>query len=171
LPAREKFPPEIRESQLLTLSKSPNTAMAVTADLGGAKELHPTNKEPVGVRLALAARAMVYGEKIEYSGPIFQSMKVEGNRAILSFTHTGGGLLAKDGELKDFIIAGADGHFVPAKAEITGDTITVSSPEVAAPVAVRYSWKNVPDGNLFNKEGLPASPFRTDCPASLPSQE
>ena len=164
LPAFVRFGPEIREAQLLTLGKSPNTAMAVTADLGGANELHPTNKEPVGVRLALAARAVVYGEKIEYSGPLYQSMKIEGNRAILSFGHTGSGMFAKGGELKGFVIGGANGKPVPAKARIAGETIEVSSPEVAAPVAVRYGWENVPEVNLFNKEGLPASPFRTDTP-------
>lgn len=116
------------------------------------------------MRLALAARAVAYGEKIEYSGPLFQSMKIEDSRTILSFAHTGSGMVAKDGELKGFVIAGADGKFVPAKAEMIGNTVVTSSPEVAAPVAVRYGWNNVPDGNLFNKEGLPASPFRTDTP-------
>ena len=164
LPPFERFVPEIREAQLLTLGKSPNTAMAVTVDLGGANELHPNKKEPVGARLALAARAVAYGEAIEYSGPLFQSMKVEGNRAILFFQHTGSGMIAKDSELKGFVIAGTDGKFVPAKAAIAGETVVVTSPEVAAPVAVRYGWENVPNVNLFNKEGLPASPFRTDCP-------
>jgi sialate O-acetylesterase len=165
LPQYVKFPPEIRESQLLTLSRSTNSAMAVTADLGYPEELHPPNKEPIGVRLALAARALAYGEKIEYSGPLFQSMKVEDNRAILSFAHTGAGLVAKEGDLKGFTLAGTDGKFVPAKAEIVGETVVVSAPGVTQPVAVRYGWANVPDGNLFNKEGLPASPFRTDGPA------
>ena len=91
-------------------------------------------------------------------------MKIEGNRAILSFGHTGSGMFAKGGELKGFVIGGADGKFVPAKARIAGETIEVSSPEVAAPVAVRYGWENVPEVNLFNKDGLPASPFRTDTP-------
>jgi sialate O-acetylesterase len=162
LPAYVKFAPGIREAQRLTLGKSSNTAMVVTTDLGGANELHPANKEPVGIRLALAARAVAYGEKIEYSGPLFQSLEIEGSRAILSFQHTGSGMVAKDGELKGFVIAGADRKFIPAKAEIIGNTVVTSSPEVAAPVAVRYGWNNVPDGNLFNKEGLPASPFRTD---------
>jgi len=162
LPAFVKFCPEIREAQLLTLGKSPNTAMAVTADLGEPGNLHPTNKEPVGVRLALAARAVAYGEKIAYSGPLFKSLKTDGSRAILSFEHTGGGLVAKGGELKGFTIAGTDGKFVPAKAEIVGETVVVTSPEINTPAAVRYGWSNVPDVNLFNKEGLPASPFRTD---------
>ncbi len=155
-------PPEIREAQFLTLSKSKNTAMAVTTDVGNATDIHPTQKEPVGQRLALAARALTYGERIEYSGPLYASMKAQGDKIALTFTHTGGGLVAKDGELKGFTIAGADGKFVPAKAEIKGDKVVVSGEGVADPKAVRYGWANVPDVNLFNKEGLPASPFRTD---------
>ena len=154
-------PPEIREAQLLTLAKSPNTAMTVTADVGDLTHIHPTRKEPVGQRLALAARATVYGEKIEYSGPIYQTMTVKSGKAIVKFTHTGTGLVAKGGPLKDFTIAGADKKFVPAQAEIRGGEIVVSSSEVAAPAAVRYGWGTY-DGNLFNAEGLPASPFRTD---------
>jgi sialate O-acetylesterase len=155
-------PPEIREAQLLTLAKSKNTAMAVTTDVGKATDIHPTQKEPVGQRLALAARALVYGEKIEYSGPLYQAMKVTGDQISISFTHTGGGLVAKDGELKGFTLAGADGKFVPAKAEIKGSNIIVSAAGVTAPKAVRFGWANTPDVNLFNKEGLPASPFRSD---------
>ncbi len=154
--------PEIREAQLLTLAKTPNTAMAVTTDVGDANDIHPPRKGPVGARLALAARALAYGEKIEYSGPLYDSMKVEGKKAIVSFTHAGGGLAAKDGELKGFTIAGADKKFVPAKAEIKGNAIEVWSDQIASPTAVRYGWANVPEVNLFNKEGLPASPFRTD---------
>jgi sialate O-acetylesterase len=155
-------PPEIREAQFLTLSKSPNTAMAVITDVGEANNIHPKQKEPVGARLALAARALAYGEKIEYSGPLFESAKFDGNRAIVRFQHTGSGLQAKDGPLKGFTVAGADKKFVPATAEIVGDTVVVSAPEVTAPVAVRYGWATVPDVNLYNKEGLPASPFRSD---------
>ncbi|MEI8309939.1 MAG: sialate O-acetylesterase [Verrucomicrobiota bacterium] len=154
--------PEIREAQLLSWQKTPATAMAVTTDVGSATDIHPKQKEPVGARLALAARALAYGEKIEYSGPIFDTMKVAGNRATLTFKHTGTGLVAKDGELKGFTIAGADKKFVPAKAVIEGKTIIVSAEEVTAPVAVRFGWNNVPDVNLYNKEGLPASPFRSD---------
>jgi len=154
--------PEIREAQLLTLAASENTAMAVTTDVGDAEDIHPRQKEPVGQRLALAARALVYGEKIEYSGPHYESMKADGNKAELTFSHVGGGLVAKDGDLKGFTIAGADGKFVPAIAEIKGDRIVVSGEGVAEPKAVRYGWTNVPDVNLFNKEGIPASPFRTD---------
>ena len=154
--------PEIREAQLLSWQKVPRTAMAVITDVGDEKDIHPTKKEPVGARLALAARAIAYGENIEYSGPVYASVKVDGNRAILTFTHVGSGLMVKDGELKGFTVAGADGSFVPSKAAIDGDTVVVSSSEVATPVAVRYGWTNAPDVNLFNKDGLPATPFRTD---------
>jgi len=156
-------PPEIREAQLLTLKKVPHTGMAVTTDVGNATDIHPKQKEPVGTRLALAARALAYGEKIECSGPIFERLKIEGARALVGFNHIGGGLVAKDGELKGFTIAGEDKKFVPAKAEIKDGVVVVSSEQVAAPVAVRYGWANVPDVNLYNKEGLPASPFRSDA--------
>jgi len=155
-------PPEIREAQFLTLAKSENTAMVVTTDVGNANDIHPQRKKPVGERLALAARALTYGEDIEYSGPLYESMAAAGDNAVISFGHVGGGLVAKDGDLKGFTIAGADGKFVPANAEIKGDTVVVSADGVKAPKAVRYGWENVPDVNLFNKEDLPASPFRTD---------
>ncbi len=158
--------PELRESQLLTWKSTDNTAMVVTTDVGDPVWIHPIQKEPVGVRLALAARALAYGEKIEYSGPEYDSFKVDGNKIILTFTHVGSGLVAKDGPLKGFEIAGADKKFVEAKAEINGNTVVVSSDQVSAPVAARYGWANVPDVNLWNKEGLPASIFRTD-PESL----
>ncbi len=154
--------PEIREAQLLAWQHTPNTAMAVTIDCGDANDIHPTHKQPVGARLTLAAQALAYGESVEYSGPVFKSMQPVGSRAILSFTHLGGGLVAKDGPLTGFTTAGADKVFHPAAAEIQDDTVVVSSPEVAQPVAVRYGWANVPEGNLFNRAGLPASPFRTD---------
>jgi len=155
-------PPEIREAQFLTLAKSKNTAMAVITDFGDANDIHPKQKEPVGNRLSLAARALAYGEKIVYSGPLYKEMKVAGSEVAISFDHTGGGLVAKDGDLKGFTIAGADGKFVPAKAVIKGDAVVVSAEGVTDPKAVRYGWINVPDVNLFNKDGLPASPFRTD---------
>jgi sialate O-acetylesterase len=139
----------------------PDTAMAVTIDVGDG-DIHPKNKSAVGARLALAARAIAYGETIPYSGPVYDSMKVEGNRAVLSFTHVGNGLVAKGGDLKGFAIAGENGHFTSATATIEGDKVVVSNPAVAKPVAVRYGWANTPDVNLFNKEGLPATPFRTD---------
>ena len=155
-------PPEIREAQFLTLGKTENTAMVVTTDYGNANDIHPKQKEPVGHRLSLAARALAYGEKIEYSGPLYESMNADGGKAIISFDHVGGGLVAEGGDLKGFTIAGADGNFVPAKAEIKGATVVVSADGVTDPKAVRYGWANVPEVNLFNKEGLPASPFRTD---------
>ena len=158
----ERMSPEIREAQLLSWQKVPRTGMVVITDIGSETDIHPTQKEPVGARLVLAARAIAYGEKITYSGPVYASMKVEGQRAVLSFTHIGSGLLAKGGDLKGFTIAGADGHFTSATATIEGDKVIVSNPAVAKPVAVRYGWANTPDVNLFNKEGLPATPFRTD---------
>jgi sialate O-acetylesterase len=155
--------PEIREAQFLTLKKSPNTAMAVTVDVGDANDIHPARKGPVGARLALAARALAYGEKLEYSGPLFDGVKFAGEKAVVSFTHVGDGLVSRGGELKGFTIAGANKKFVPAQAEIKGNTVVVGSKQVPAPTAVRYGWANVPDVNLFNKQGLPASPFRTDA--------
>jgi sialate O-acetylesterase len=159
----ERMSPEVREAQLLTWEKVPRTGMAVITDVGNETDIHPTKKEPVGDRLALAARAIAYGQKLEYSGPVFQSMTVQGDRAVLSFTHIGGGLVAAGGDLKGFTIAGEDGTFVNASAKIDGNRVFVSSPSVTKPVAVRYGWANTPDVNLFNREGLPAAPFRTDC--------
>jgi sialate O-acetylesterase len=154
--------PEIRESQFLTLSKSTNTAMVVITDHGDANDIHPTEKEPVGQRLELAARALAYGEAIEYSGPLFQKADFRGSNSIVSFTHVGTGLMAKEGDLRGFEIAGADGKFVPAVAVVDGPNVVVSSQQVAAPTAVRFGWTNVPDVNLFNAQGLPASPFRSN---------
>jgi sialate O-acetylesterase len=153
---------ELREAQLLTTTDTPKTGMAVITDVGDAKNIHPTRKEPVGARLALAARAIAYGEKIEYSGPVYRSMQIRGDRAILSFDHAGSGLTAKDGDLKGFAIAGSDHKFVWAHATIQGDKVVVSSERVESPVAVRYGWANCPDVNLFNNDGIPATPFRTD---------
>jgi sialate O-acetylesterase len=154
--------PEIREAQLLTTERVPNTAMAVTTDYGNATDIHPKDKEPVGARLAYAARALTYGEKIEYSGPVCRALRVSGNKVVLHFSHLCGGLVAKDGALKGFTVAGADKKFVPATAVIEGETVVVTSDKVAKPVAVRYGWENVPDVNLYNQAGLPATPFRTD---------
>ena len=155
-------PPEIREAQLQAWQATPNTAMVVTIDCGAAADIHPADKEPVGVRLALAARAVAYGDAIEYSGPVWAGLQVDGQHAVLSFAHLGGGLVAKGGALHGFTVAGTDGVFHPAQAEICGDTVRVIAADVAAPAAVRYAWANVPEGNLFNAAGLPASPFRTD---------
>jgi sialate O-acetylesterase len=153
---------ELREAQLLTTVKSPNAAMAVITDVGDEKDIHPKRKQPVGERLALAARALAYGEKIEYVGPTYESLTISGPEAILHFKHVGSGLVAKGEQLTGFTIAGEDKTFHNAEAKIAGDTVVVSSPEVATPVAVRFGWANYPVVNLWNKEGLPASPFRTD---------
>jgi len=156
------MPPEIREAQLLAWQATKNTAMVVTIDCGDAGDIHPAHKQPVGARLALAARALAYGESVEYSGPVLARMKSKSHRAVLTFTHSDGGLMAKNGPLAGFTIAGPDGVFHPASAEIKKDTIIVSSPDVKDPTAVRYAWANVAAGNLFNRAGLPASPFETD---------
>jgi sialate O-acetylesterase len=153
---------ELREAQLLTTLKLKNTGMAVLTDVGNPKDIHPQKKGPVGARLALAARGIAYGEQIEYSGPIYDKMTIKDGKAVLSFKHVGKGLEAKDGELKGFTIAGADKKFHNAKAEIQGDTVLVWSDDVKEPVAVRYGWADCPVVNLWNKDGLPASPFRTD---------
>ena len=157
--------PEIREAQFLTLAKMPKTAMAVLTDIGDANDIHPPNKAPVGARLALAARALAYGEKIEYSGPLFREAKPEpdGKALAVTFEHVGKGLIAQDGgPLRGFTVAGEDKQFVPAKAVIRGDKVIVSGDTVEKPVAVRYGWAKVPDVNLANANGLPASPFRSD---------
>lgn len=154
--------PELREAQLLTTKKLAKTAMAVITDCGDEKDIHPKRKQPVGERLALAARAIAYNQKIVYQGPVYKSMKVKGDSIMLSFTSIGGGLEAKGGELTGFTIAGKDENFHPAQAVIVGNTVVVKSPDVPHPVAVRYGWLNYPVVNLYNKDGLPASPFRTD---------
>ncbi|WP_423148443.1 sialate O-acetylesterase [Rubrolithibacter danxiaensis] len=153
---------ELREAQKATLSLS-NTGMAVAIDIGEAKDIHPKNKQEVGRRLALIARAEIYGEKIPFSGPMYQSMKVVGDKIRLSFTHTGNGLKIKEGgKLKGFAVAGADHKFYWADAKIKGNEVIVSSDQVKSPVAVRYAWADNPDANLYNGADLPASPFRTD---------
>jgi sialate O-acetylesterase len=159
---RESQWAELREAQGLTTSTVPNTALAVITDVGEENDIHPKRKEPVGGRLALAARALAYGEKIVYSGPVYSTMTVGGNKAVLAFKHTGSGLVAKGGPLTGFTIAGNDRKFVTAQAEIQGDKVIVWSPGIDQPVAVRYGWANYPVVNLWNQEGLPASPFRTD---------
>jgi sialate O-acetylesterase len=154
---------ELREAQLMALGL-PNTGMAVTIDVGEADDIHPKNKQDVGHRLALAAGAIAYGREGEFSGPIFRSMKKEENRIRLEFDHVGGGLVAAAGGdgLKGFAIAGEDHKFQWADAVIDGNSVLVSSDKVPEPVAVRYAWADNPVCNLSNKEGLPASPFRTD---------
>lgn len=155
--------PEIREAQLLTAKHTPNTAMAVTLDVGDAKDIHPPHKQPVGERLALAARALAYGEQIEFSGPVFESAEFKPDRAVLHFSHVDRGLVAPGGKLEGFTAAGADGVFKAADAMIVGQTVEVRAEGGHAPRAVRYAWGDAPTGNLFNRAGLPASPFRTDA--------
>ncbi|QMU27271.1 sialate O-acetylesterase [Adhaeribacter radiodurans] len=154
---------ELREAQTKTLAV-PNTAMAVIIDIGEAEDIHPKNKQDVGKCLALAAEKLAYNKKVTYSGPLYKSMKVEGNRIRLTFDYAEPGLMTKNGAtLKGFSIAGTDHKFVWADAQIEGNTVVVSSTQVLAPVAVRYAWANNPDqANLYNKANLPASPFRTD---------
>ncbi|HET6572624.1 MAG TPA: sialate O-acetylesterase [Fimbriiglobus sp.] len=156
---------ELRDAQLHTAQVLPRVGLAVITDAGEETNIHPQEKEPVGARLALAARAIAYGQPIEFSGPVMQSVRFDGNRAVVNFSHVGGGLVAKGGDLTGFALAGADGKFHPAKAVIQGDTVVASSDQVANPVAVRYGWTNFakPELNFFNKAGLPAIPFRTDA--------
>lgn len=154
---------EIRESQLLTYRNVPHTGMVVTTDNGDSANIHPRNKEIVGNRLALWPLTHDYGFKgMPYSGPLYKSMKVEGSKIRISFDEVGDGLMAKDGDLKEFTIAGDDHVFHGAQAVIDGNTLVVSSPLVSKPVAVRFAWRSIPVPNLYNKAGLPASPFRTD---------
>jgi len=157
----ERSWPLIRESMLKTL-QIPQTGMAVTIDIGEARNIHPRNKQDVGKRLAIAALGGAYGEDIVYSGPIYESMKVEGKKVTLSFKHVGSGLIAKGGKLDGFTIAGENRNFVAAEAIIKNNVVIVASENVNKPVAVRYAWKNNPICNLYNKELLPASSFRTD---------
>jgi sialate O-acetylesterase len=182
----------LREAQLRTSLAVPKTGLAVITDWGHETDIHVKQKRPVGERLALVARSLVYGERLVHSGPRLTGMKIDGRRAILSFDHIASGLsprrlvledIAKDGRsgltggalhvahnenptvnvpLQGFAIAGDDRRFVTAQAEIRGDTVIVQSPMISRPVAVRYGWADYPTGNLFNVEGLPASPFRTD---------
>jgi sialate O-acetylesterase len=164
-PARAEWA-EMRESQQVIANKVPHTGLVSTIDLGdeaNPPNLHPPKKQPIGERLALAARALAYGEKIEYSGPVFDQAKFDGPNVTLTFTHVGSGLEARGGsELKGFTVAGEDKKFIYAKAEVRGNTVVVSSPQGNKPVAVRYAWDNYPVCNLISKDGLPALPFRTD---------
>ena len=157
------FLPQIWEAQTATLAL-PNTGMAVTTDIGNLRDIHPRNKQDVGRRLALWALAKDYGRNdVTYSGPLYKSMTVEGNTIRLAFDHIGSGLASRDDEpLIRFQIAGEDKEFVEANATIDGDTVVVSSDAIANPVAVRFGWHQSAEPNFINKEGLPASPFRTD---------
>jgi len=136
--------------------------MAVTLDIGNPDDIHPTNKRDVGHRLALWALANDYGKDLVYSGPLYSKQAVEGASIRIQFDHVGSGLVAKDGDLSHFEIAGEDQQYHPAKAVIDGETVVVSSKDVTAPVAVRFAWGNTDEPNFFNKEGLPASSFCTD---------
>ena len=154
--------PPVREAMLKTLAL-PRTGMAITIDVGEAGDIHPKDKQTVGHRLALWALGDVYGQKVPAtSGPLPAGHTVRGSEIVLRFTHTDGGLVAKGGELKGFVIASEDRQWKPALARIVGDTVVVSSPDVKSPVAARYAWENLPTCNLTNGAGLPASPFRTD---------
>ena len=153
---------ELREAQTLTSINAPNTGLGLAIDIGDEKDIHPKNKQDVGLRLALQALKIAYKQDIPFSGPMFDSMAVKGAAAHVKFKHVFGGLEAKGGDLKGFAIAGEDKKFVWADAKIDGDSVVLSSEKVAVPVAVRYDWADNPDGNLYNKAGLPAVSFRTD---------
>jgi sialate O-acetylesterase len=142
----------------------PNTAMAVAIDIGEWNDIHPLNKKDVGTRLALAAESLAYGEKkVVAAGPVYQSMNISGNKITIYFTNTGSGLIARGGALQQFTIAGSDGRFLPAQASLRNNQVTVWNGSISQPVAVRYAWADNPQGaNLYNREGLPAAPFRTD---------
>jgi sialate O-acetylesterase len=154
---------EMREAELMTLKQVPHTGMAVTIDVGDPNDVHPHRKREVGERLARWALGTIYQESIEYSGPLYDSMRIQGGDVHLHFTHVGAGLEAGgDAALQGFVIAGSDRKFHWAQARIEGNAVVVSSRDVPNPVAVRYAWGDSPLCNLFNKDGLPASPFRTD---------
>jgi len=155
---------ELREAQQMALSL-PLTGLAVAIDIGDAEDIHPINKQDVGYRLSLSARNIAYGESVVFSGPVYKSCTTEGNKILIEFDHKGSGLMARDryGYLKGFTIAGPDQNFRWARAFVEGDHVVVFSPEIENPVAVRYAWADNPDdANLYNQEGLPAAPFRTD---------
>ena len=137
--------------------------MAVTTDIGESKDIHPRNKQDVGKRLAAAALHKTYGRDNIFSGPMFRALKISGNKAILSFTNTGSGLYVKDASVNGFEVAGIDRKFYPATAVIQGGSIVVTANNVRVPVAVRYAWADdAGNANLYNREGFPAVPFRTD---------
>ena len=155
---------ELREAQTHTLAIS-NIGMAVTTDIGEAKDIHPRNKQDVGLRLALLALKNTYQQNVISSGPMFQSMKIEGSKVTVTFSNIGSGLMTtnKYGYIKGFEMAGADQKYHYAKAHIEGDKVIVYSDNVTAPIAIRFGWfDDISENNLFNKEKLPACPFRTD---------
>ncbi|WP_437392493.1 sialate O-acetylesterase [Olivibacter sp. SA151] len=156
--------PELRDAQRMVVAHVPNTALIVTTDCGDAMDIHPTNKKPVGERLALAAHALAYHGKEEYQGPMYSAYKIKADKLYLTFKHIGKGLvsLPQEEKLKGFELAGADGVYYPAMASIEDTTIVLSSDRVKKPKQARYGWANVPDVNFYNKDGLPASPFITE---------
>jgi sialate O-acetylesterase len=151
----------IREAQRRSLSGA-NSAMVVTVDIGDPDNVHPADKQTVGARLALAARALAYGENVEYSGPLFRQATPDGEGVRVWFDHAASGLVARGGALQGFEIAGDDGRFVPATARIDGGTVVAGNATVAEPKYVRYGWANAPVVNLYNSDGLPASPFTSE---------
>ncbi|MCX6954679.1 MAG: sialate O-acetylesterase [Verrucomicrobia bacterium] len=154
--------PPVREAMLKTLAL-PKTGMAIAIDVGESNDIHPKDKQTVGHRLAQWALGTVYDQKVaSTSGPLPAGHEIRGREIVLRFSHADGGLVAKDGPLTGFVIAGPDHTWIPAQARIEGSTVVVSAPGVAQPVAARYAWENFPTCNLFNAAGLPASPFRTD---------
>jgi sialate O-acetylesterase len=155
---------ELREAQVLATRVLPHVGLAVITDIGDKDDIHPVRKGPVGERLALAAQAIAYGQKAAGRlSPMYKSVRFGRGRAVVTFANAGRGLEARGGDLSGFAVAGADGRFVWAKAVVRGtDRVEVSSAAVPEPVAVRYGWADYPVVNLFNKDGLPASPFRTD---------
>ena len=157
--------PELWEAQTAAMD-IPHTGMAVISDVGHVQDIHPRNKQDVGKRLALWALAKDYGqEDLVHSGPLYKSMAIEGSKIRLRFDHTGSGLASRDKKPLDwFLIAGENGRFVKAQAEIDGNTIVVSSDAIAKPTAARFAWHQEAVPNLINKEGLPAGPFRTNRP-------
>jgi sialate O-acetylesterase len=155
---------ELREAQLHTALSVPRCGIAVITDIGDAKDIHPRNKHDVGRRLALEALAKTYGKQLVHQGPLFKELKIEGAAARLLFDHVGGGLECRGERLAGFAIAGPDGVFKHADARIDGATVVLTGQGIDQPTAVRYGWANNPPATLFNKEGLPASPFRSDGP-------
>ena len=155
------IPPELRAVQTQTWQHTPGTAMVVITDHGAANDIHPTAKEPVGKRLALAARAIAYKEKIVYSGPLVQRATFAQGRVSLAFKFSENGLISQPNEasLRGFSLAGADGKFVEATARIVGNGVEVQAEAVPQPQRVRFGWSNVPNVNLFNRKLLPAVPF------------
>ncbi len=154
--------PALREAQFLTARNDKQVGLALAIDIGEATDIHPRNKQEVGRRLALSALGIAYGKDIVYSGPEYASADFRDGKVFVKFRHLGSGMQAKGDKLVGFAIAGKDKQFVWGDAVIEDDTVIVSSPTVADPTAVRYGWANNPTCNLYNNEGLPASPFRTD---------